>query len=121
MRRILLPFLAALFVGACHHTAVAQEEVRFDRAIFTTSVTALCPSQGDFAALVRESDAADQKAFERLVARTCKQPGPNIRLTVVIKPGLYDPDVEVMIAAAPGLNPSLPRGRMWTLKTMIRN
>jgi hypothetical protein len=36
-------------------------------------------------------------------------------------PGLYDPDVEVRVASAPGLGASLPRGKMWTLTSMLRN
>jgi hypothetical protein len=121
MRRVLPLILVASLVGATHFTAVAQEAVRFDRPIFTTSVTALCPSQGDITTLRRASDTEDKKAFERLVDRTCKSPGPDIRLTIITTPGLYDPDVEVRIAAAPNLDPSLPRGKVWTLKTMIRN
>jgi hypothetical protein len=36
-------------------------------------------------------------------------------------PGLYDPDVEVRVASAPDLGAGLPRGKVWTLKSMLRN
>ena len=50
--------------------------------------------------------------------------GPDIRLAVVSRPGAYDQDVEVRVAgdAPAGLDGgALPRGKVWTLKTMVRN
>ena len=48
--------------------------------------------------------------------------GPDIPLTVVARPGSYDSDVEVRVASdGPGGEAGLPRGKVWTLKTMVRN
>ena len=118
---VAFPLGAALLLGASRPAVAAEEAVRFDRPLFTTEGTVLCPSQGDVAALRRAADGGDTAAFERIAGRACKMPGPDIRLSVVARPGLYDPDVEVRVAAAPGLDPGLPRGKVWTLKAMLRN
>ena len=119
--RVSLSLTVVAVCGAVHGVAVAQDTVRFDRPIFTTEATVLCVRQQDITALRRASDDNDREAVERITSRNCKQVGPAIRLTVVAKPGLYDPDVEVRVASAPDLDPSLPRGKMWTLKGMVRN
>jgi hypothetical protein len=97
--------------------------VRFDRPLFTTDAAALCPRQHQIAALRRALDANDRGAFDRAAKEgACKLVGPDIRLAVVARPGAYDPDVEVKVAGdAPGGEAGLPRGRVWTLKTMVRN
>lgn len=69
----------------------------------------------------RAMDADDRAAFDRIFSSTCKPVGPDIRLTIVTTPGSRDPDVEVRVSAAPGLEGTVPRGKMWTLKSMIRN
>jgi hypothetical protein len=120
MRGVLLLTTAAL-CAALHGTASAQDAVRFDRPVFTTAATVLCARQGDIAALRRASDDNDRAAFERIASTTCKLAGPDIRLSVVAKPGLLDPDVEVRVNSAPGTEANLPRGKVWTLKTMVRN
>ena len=119
--RVGLSLTMVAVCGAMHGVAVAQDTVRFDRPIFTTEATVLCARQQDITALGRARDDNDRTAVERIVNRNCKQVAPDIRLTVVAKPGLYDPDVEVRVASAPDLDPSLPRGKMWTLKSMLRN
>ena len=62
-------------------------------------------------------------AFDRAARDgACKLVGPDIRLAVVARPGAYDPDVEVRVAGdAPDAAAGLPRGKVWTLKTMVRN
>jgi hypothetical protein len=110
-----------VFCGSMHGAALAQETLRLDRPIFTTSATTLCQRQTDISALHRASEASDRAAVERTLGTRCKAVGPDIRLTVAAMPGLYDPDVEVRVASAPDLDPSLPRGKMWTLKSMLRN
>ena len=99
--------------------------VGFDRAIFTTDSTALCPRQHQIAALRRALDDNDRAAFDRAARDgACKLVGPDIRLAVVARPGAYDPDVEVRVAgdAPPGCDGAgLPRGRVWTLKSVVRN
>ena len=114
---------AALLFGGPDRTAVAQDAaVRFDRPVFTTESTVLCPRQYDITLLRRASDDNDRAAFERLAGTACKLPGPDIRLTVVTSPGLYDPVVEVRAGGgAQNLGPGVPRGKVWTLKTMLRN
>jgi hypothetical protein len=112
--------MAALF-GTMPGVMTAHDTVRFDRPIFTTETTVLCARQQDIAALRRASNDNDRATIDRITSRNCKQVAPDIRLTVVAKPGLYDPDVEVRVASAPDLDPSLPRGKMWTLKSMVRN
>jgi hypothetical protein len=121
MRRVVLSLVAASSLGAMHSAALAQDAVHFDRPIYTTEAAVLCPRQGDITALRRASEDSDRTAFERIAGRTCKTVGPDIRLSVVAKPGIYDPDVEVRVASAPDLDPSLPRGKLWTLKTMLSN
>ena len=99
--------------------------VRFDRPLFTTDGAALCPRQHHIAALRRALDDNDRAAFDRAAKEgACKLVGPDIRLAVVSRPGAYDPDVEVRVAAdAPaGMDGgALPRGKVWTLKSMVRN
>jgi hypothetical protein len=121
MRGVVLPLAAASFLGVAYSAALAQEAVRFDRPVYTTEAAALCPRQGDITALRRALEDGDRAAFERVASQNCKAPGPDIRLTVVAMPGLYDPDVEVRVASAPNLDPSLPRSKLWTLKTMLSN
>ncbi len=121
MRGVVLPLAAASALGAVHSVALAQDAVRFDRPVYTTEAAVLCPRQGDITALRRASEDSDRTAFERIAGRTCKTVGPDIRLSVVAKPGIYDPDVEVRVASAPDLDPGLPRGKLWTLKTMLSN
>ena len=124
--------LAAALSGALSGAAAAQSAlaapgtaVRFDRPVFTTEGAALCPRQHQIAALRRALDANDRAAFDRAVAASngaCKLVGPDIPLAVVARPGSYDPDVEVRVAGdSPGGEAGLPRGRVWMLKTMIRN
>ena len=122
--------VAALY-GALHGgAAVAQgtlvsqgSTVRFDRPIFTTDSTALCPRQHQIAALRRALDTNDRAALDRAAKESaCKLVGPDIRLTVVARPGAYDPDVEVKVADdGAGGEAGLPRGKVWTLKSMVRN
>ena len=121
MRGLALSFAAVALWGATHDIALAQEAVRFDRPIFTTEGTMLCARQEDIVALGRALEGSDRTRAESIIRRNCKQVGPDIRLTVVAMPGRYDPDVEVRVASAPDLDSSVPRGRMWTLKTMVRN
>ena len=74
------------------------------------------------AALRRALDDNDRAAFDRAADGACKLVGPDIRLAVVARPGAFDPDVEVRAAGdAPGGGAGPPRGRVWTLKTMVRN
>lgn len=96
---------------------------RFDRPIFTTDGTALCPRQHHVAALRRALDDNERAAFDRAAREGgCKVVGPDIRLAVVEPPGSYDVDVDVRVAGdAPSGEPGLPRGRVWTLKSMVRN
>ena len=67
--------------------------------------------------------AALRAAFDRAAKEgACKLAGPDIRLTVVARPGSHDPDVEVRVAGdAPSADTTLPRGKVWTLKSMVRN
>ena len=126
---VLVLAAAALFGAACgdaaaQGTLVAQSTtVRFDRPIFTTEGAALCPRQHQIAALRRALDDNDRAAFDRAAKDgACKLAGPDIPLAVVARPGSYDPDVEVRVAGdAPGGEAGLPRGKVWTLKTMVRN
>jgi hypothetical protein len=121
MRSAGLPLVVAAFLAAAQSGASARDGVRFDRPVYTTDTTVLCPNQGDIAALSRASEANDRAAVERIASRSCRLPGLDLRLSVVAMPGLYDPDVEVRIASALNLDPSLPRGKLWTLKTMLSN
>ena len=131
MRGAVLVLAAATLFGAARGDAAAQgtlvaqsTTVRFDRPIFTTEGAALCPRQHQITALRRALDDNDRAAFDRTVAANaaCKLVGPDIRLTVVARPGSYDPDVEVRVAGdAPSADAGLPRGKVWTLKTMVRN
>ncbi len=75
------------------------------------------------AALRRALDDNDRAAFDRAAKDgACKLVGPDIPLAVVARPGSYDPDVEVRVAGdGPGGEAGLPRGKVWTLKTMVRN
>ncbi len=115
--------VAALGSAAPGGPALAQDAaVRFDRPIFTTEGTALCPRQHQIAALRRALDDNDRAAFDRAAKDgACKLVGPDLPLTVVARPGAYDPDVEVRVSNAPDIDASVPRGKMWTLKTMVRN
>jgi hypothetical protein len=74
-------------------------------------------------ALRRALDENDRAGIDRAGKDGgCKMAGPDVPLTVVARPGAYDPDVEVRVAGdAPGAVAGLPRGRMWTLKSMVRN
>src|SRR3954469_25743208 len=121
MRRSVHLVAAALLIGATPSTATAQQAVNFERPIFTTPGTALCASQSQVAALRRALDDQDRATIERIVAGPCTLVGPNIRLTVVAAPGRYDPDVEVRVGPNPGLDRTVPRGNMWTLKALLRN
>ncbi len=131
MRGAVLALVAAAALsGALHGAALAQATmvaqgttVRFDRPIFTTDSTALCPRQHQIAALRRALDDNDRAAFDRAAKDgACKLVGPDIRLAVVARPGAYDPDVEVRVAGdAPSADAGLPRGKVWTLKSMVRN
>lgn len=133
MRGVVFVLAVAALSGARPDPAAAQQlalmpqasGVRFDRPLFTTDGAALCPRQHQIAALGRALDANDRAAFDRAAkAGGCKVIGPDIRLTVVARPGSYDPDVEVRVAgdAPAGMDGgALPRGKMWTLKTMVRN
>ena len=110
--------------AAAQGTLVAQSTtVRFDLPVFTTDSTALCPRQHQIAALRRALDDNDRAAFDRAARDgACKLVGPDIRLAVVARPGAYDPDVEVRVAGdAPSADAGLPRGKVWTLKSMVRN
>jgi hypothetical protein len=129
MRGAFLALAASALIGALHGTALAQATmvaqgagVRFDRPVFTTDSTALCPRQHQIAALRRALDDNDRAAFDRTAREgACKLVGPDLPLTVVARPGSYDPDVEVRVSNAPDIDASVPRGKMWTLKTMVRN
>ena len=130
MRGAVLVLAAAALFGAARGDAAAQgtlvaqgTTVRFDRPIFTMDSTALCQRQHQIAALRRALDDNDRAAFDRAVKENgCKPVGPDIRLTVVAQPGSYDPDVEVRVAGdASAPDATLPRGKVWTLKTMVRN
>ena len=130
MRGAVLVLAAAAMFGAARDDAAAQgtpvaqsTTVRFDRPIFTTEGTALCPRQHQITALRRALDDNDRAAFDRAAKDNgCKLAGPDIPLTVVARPGSYDPDVEVKVAGdAPSSDAGLPRGKAWTLKTMVRN
>ncbi|MDN3562955.1 hypothetical protein ACFQY5_37025 [Paeniroseomonas aquatica] len=116
------PFIAMMTVSsAVIFVAVGQEATRFDRPVLTMDGAVLCPRQEQISAVRRALENNDRPAADRMVAASCKVVGPDIRLSVVSAPGLRDPDVEVRVASAPGLDPSLPRGPRWTLKTMVRN
>lgn len=111
---------------AAQQVAMAPQAsgIRFDRPIFTTEGAALCPRQHQIAALRRALDDNDRAAFDRAAKDNgCKLVGPDIRLAVVARPGAYDPDVEVRVAGdAQGIDGgALPRGKVWTLKSMVRN
>ena len=121
MRGIVKLLAAASLLGAMPHSVCAQQEVNFQRPIFTTLGTALCASQGQVAGLRRALDDQDRATIQRLVAGPCTLVGPNIRLTVVAAPGSYDPDVEVRVGPAPSLDRTMPRGNTWTLKALLRN
>ena len=130
MRGAVLALAASALIGALHGRASAQANmvaqsatVRFDRPIFTTDTTTLCPRQQQIAALRRALDDNDRAAFDRAAKDgACKLVGPDIRLAVVARPGAYDPDVEVRVAGdALGVEAGLPRGKVWTLKSMVRN
>ncbi|RAI58572.1 hypothetical protein [Roseicella frigidaeris] len=121
MRAVVLSLGAILALGAPSGPGRAQEGVRFDRPVFTTDATALCRRQDQVAALRRALDDNDRAAIDRLVAESCRLVGPNIRLSVVARPGLYDPDVEVQVAGGPAVPASLARGTAWTLKALVRN
>ena len=131
MRGATLALMAAtVLCGALSGVASAQgglaplsTTVRFDRPVFTTEGTALCPRQHQIAALRRALDDNDRAAFDRAAEDgACKLVGPDIRLAVVTRPGAYDPDVEVRVAGdAPSAEAGLSRGKVWTLKTMVRN
>ena len=115
-------FIAILLVSATvTSTAIGQEAVRFDRPVFTMDGALLCPRQEQISAVRRALEDNDRPAADRMIAASCKVIGPDIRLSIVSAPGLRDPDVEVRVASTPGLDPSLPRGSRWTLKTMVRN
>src|SRR3954468_12953460 len=101
--------------------AMAQEAVRFDRPIFTVEGTALCPRQAQVAAIQRAIEGNDHVAAERAIAASCRVVGPDVPLVVVARPGRYDPDVEVRVAAAAGLDPAGARGPRWALKSMGGN
>jgi hypothetical protein len=125
--------VVALAMAACRRAQqrgvgpliLQASTVRFDRPLFTTEGAALCPRQHQIAALRRALDANDRAAFDRAAKDgACKMVGPDIRLTVVARPGAYDPDVEVRVSgeAPAGIDPgTLPRGTVWTLKSMVRN
>jgi hypothetical protein len=121
MRKVVLLLAATTLCATAYQGAVAQNAVRFDRPVFTTEATVLCPRQEDVALLRRAVDGRDRANFERIASRNCKRVGPDLRLTVVARPGLYDSDVEVRVASVPDLDPGVPRGRVWTLKSMVRN
>lgn len=119
MRTLAIATLAALSVIGL--PAMAQEAVRFDRPIYTLENAVLCPRQAQVTAIRRAVEEGDQAAADRVIAASCKRVGPDLALTVVARPGLYDPDVEVRVTAVPGLDPAVPRGARWTLKSMVRN
>ncbi len=130
MRGAVLVLALAASFGAPHGDASAQiamapqaSAVRFDRPIFTTDGAALCPRQHQIAALRRALDDNDRAAFDRAAKDgACKLVGPDIPLAVVARPGSYDPDVEVRVAGdASEAAAGLPRGKVWTLKSMVRN
>lgn len=132
MRGAVLALAVSALCGALQGAASAQgiiapsgAAVRFDRPLFSSDGAALCPRQHQIAALRRALDDNDRAAFDRAAKDgACKLVGPDIRLAVVARPGAYDLDVEVRVAgdAPPGLDGgALPRGRVWTLKTMVRN
>ncbi len=129
MRGAVLVLAAAALFGAPHGAALAQgtlvaqgSAARFDRPIFTTEGTALCPRQHQIAALRRALDDGDRAAFDRAAKDgACKLVGPDIPLAVVARPGAYDPDGEVRVSEAPEGVAGLPRGKVWTLKSMVRN
>ena len=132
MRGAVLALAASALFGALHGTASAQATMaaqgttlRIDRPIFTTEGAALCPRQHQIAALRRALDDNDRAAFDRAAKEgACKMVGPDIRMAVVARPGAYDQDVEVRVAgdAPMGIDgAALPRGKVWTLKSMLRN
>ncbi|TDH58185.1 hypothetical protein E2C06_33880 [Dankookia rubra] len=112
---------AALLLGTMPLIATAQQDVNFQRPVFTTQGTALCGSQSQVAELRRALDDQDRATIQRIVAGPCTLVGPNIRLTVVAAPGTYDPDVEVRVGPVAGLDRTVPRGNTWTLKVLLRN
>lgn len=115
-------FIAMLMVSAAAtSTVVGQEAARFDRPVFSGDGAVLCPRQEQISALRRALEDNDRPAADRMIASSCKAIGPDVRLNVVSAPGLRDPDVEVRVASAPGIDPALPRGARWTLKSMVRN
>ncbi len=120
---------ATVLCGALSGVALGQgalapvsSTVRFDRPVFTTDGAALCPRQQQIAALRRALDDNDRSTFDRAARDgACKLVGPDIRLAVVARPGAYDRDVEVRVAGdAPSADAGLPRGKVWTLKSMVR-
>jgi len=129
--RVVIVAAAAALCGALPGGAAAQvamapqaSAVRFDRPLFTTEGAALCSRQHQIAALRRALDDNDRAAFDRAAKEgACKLVGPDLRLTPVARPGTYDPDVEVRVAgeAPAGADAALPRGKVWTLKSMVRN
>lgn len=127
MRRVVFVLAVAALSGpaAAQQVALAPQVsgVRFDRPIFTTDGAAVCPRQHQIAALRRALDDNDRAAFDRSARDNgCKLVGPDIRLAVVARPGAYDQDVEVRVAGdAPDGGAGLPRGKVWTLKSMVRN
>ena len=121
MRRSVHLIAAAWLLGATPLTAAAQQEVNFQRPVFTTQGTAFCASQSQVAELRRALDDQDRATIQRIVAGPCTLVGPNIRLTVVAAPGSSDPDVEVRVGPTPGLDRAVPRGNTWTLKALLRN
>jgi hypothetical protein len=121
MRKLLVAVLAASAGAVVSPMAGGQEGPRFDRPIFTVEGAVLCSRQEQISAVRHAQEDNDRPAADRMIAASCKVVAPGIRLGVVAAPGLRDPDVEVRVVSAPGLDPSLPRGSRWTLKTMVRN
>ena len=67
-------------------------------------------------------DDIDRAAFDRSAKDgACKLVRPDIQPPVVAPPSSYDPDVEVRMGDAPDADGSLPRGKVWPLKSMVRN
>jgi hypothetical protein len=121
MRKMLVIALVAFGSTVIPPMAGGQEALRFDKPVFTIDGAVLCPRQEQITAIRRAQEDNDRLAADRVIAASCKAVGPDIRLSVVAAPGLRDPDVEVRVVSTPGLDPSLPRGSRWTLKTMVRN
>ena len=130
MRGAVLVLAAAALFGAARGDAAAQgtlvaqsTTVRFGRPVFTTEGTALCPRQHQIAALRSALDDNDHAAFDRAAKNgACKLVEPDVPLAVVGRPGGYDPDVEGRVAGdGPGGEAGPPRGKVSTLKSMVRN